>query len=226
MIFLRPFSRQFPFDEVASEIVSRLECRAWKHDCMKITFREYGGRYKYVERIESVEPDVWSICFGRAQCVAPDQTGYRKFNDVAAVEALHIPMKKITVYPDESGPRFVVYVGKDWSSDKATFFKSSCLNSKINAKPRTHLVYTGGCRCGGGVGASFDAISLIAGLTGSVLINSLPHKHSNCRPPLLVHDSDIGRNYSPEGDEPTEYNTADVLHEFTQYLREHVLARL
>jgi hypothetical protein len=41
--------------------------------------------------------------------------------------------------------------------------------------------------------------------------------------PYLVPDSDLGRDYLPEGAEPTRYDTAMVFAEFTAWLTDHVL---
>ena len=41
--------------------------------------------------------------------------------------------------------------------------------------------------------------------------------------PYLVSDSDLGKDYSPENDEPTYYKTDEIFQKFATYLEEEVL---
>ena len=52
--FLYPRSRQFPFDEIAENIVRALEKRNWNVPGIEVEFDTYGSgeaKYKYVKRI-------------------------------------------------------------------------------------------------------------------------------------------------------------------------------
>ncbi|MCX8075379.1 MAG: hypothetical protein N2749_07345 [Clostridia bacterium] len=120
-----------------------------------------------------------------------------KYNDIAAVYAVTIPQQQICVYEDESGPTYYLYVGDDWDKDKDKFIDGIKTNSKLYKEPRKYLKYKGG-------------------------VNDI-YRYCNQRPPLLLHDNDLGREYKPEGDEPTEFVLANKFKEFTDWLYTNVL---
>lgn len=122
------------------------------------------------------------------------------WNDTAAVTEICIPKMEIHVYEDESGPRFHTYVGDDWEQDKQWFMTSSKLNCKLRGEPRRALSYEGAWSDG--------------------------YLYRGSRPPFLKANSDLGRQYMPEGDESTVFNTSEVFDQFTQWLQENVLGKI
>ena len=117
--------------------------------------------------------------------------------DAAACEEITIPRQQIRVREDESGPTFYLYVGNNWDKDKESFINGYKVNSKLYKKPRTYLTYKGSW--------------------------SDECYYSGQRAPLLVHTNDLKREYDPKGDEPKQFNVADKLEEFNQYLSEKIL---
>lgn len=190
-VFLYPKSRQFLFDEVCEEIVNAIEKRNWKVPGLRIKFSNYGSgeaKYCYVSEICG---DEFKLHFCRVQ----GKLG--KYNDIAAVSEITIPLQQICVHDDESGPTYYLYVGEDWEADKDKFINGIKVNSKRKKEPRTYLMYEGG----------WDGV----------------HLYQGRRPPLLLSYNDLGREYEPEGDEPTEFVLEDKLKEFTDWLNENVL---
>jgi hypothetical protein len=161
------------------------------------------------------------VHFGRSQRLLPG--GH--YNDIAAVTTIAIPMKKIGIYNDESGPSFCFYVGDKWERDRKQFMDSFNIHAKLDGKPKMYLKYTGGCDCRSTAGASFEAIGLLTAIIDkdAKRLSQMRHTHSGRRSPLLVHTNDLGRDYNPEGNEPRFFRTADVLEEFRQYLEKVVL---
>lgn len=218
--FLYPRSRQFPFDEVCEQIVRSLEARNWNVPGLTVDFDVYGTgmqKYRFVQYIKGGDFKLW-FCRTQANMGA--------WNDIAAVAEIIIPQKELHVYQDESGPSYYVYAGKDWDSDKERFLNEHKVNSKLRGKPRTYLKYGAGCDCRATAGASFSATDYMSAfLSGDAKkLAALNHTHPGRRSPLLVHDNDLGREYEPEGEEATVYRTNDVLAEFTQWLKDHLLA--
>ncbi len=112
---------------------------------------------------------------------------------------LNIPQREISVYDDESGPSYYVYTGDDWGRDREAFMGIK-VHSKMRGKPRTYLCYTG----------SWKSL----------------YSYRNQRPPFLVADNNLGREYLPEGNETHVYETEAVFAEFTMWLRENLLAKI
>jgi hypothetical protein len=137
MQFLYPTSRQFPFDEVCSQIVSALEKRNWRAGDLKVTIRDYGSGDQKLRLVSDIEAADFSLHFGRVQRTLPGGN----WNDTAAVTRLKIPKKILHVYEDESGPSLWTYVGDNWEADRASF--RADFNAKLNNEPRTYLAYKG-----------------------------------------------------------------------------------
>ena len=119
---------------------------------------------------------------------------------------LAIPNKYLEVYDDESGPTLYLYVGKDWRKDRKKFMFGRKMHTKYEGRPKIYLRYQGRCKCEGNE-ASW-------------------HTHTDTRAPLLWVDNDLGREYDPEGDEPTFFSTESVFWDFAQYLRDVVLSKI
>lgn len=115
----------------------------------------------------------------------------RNWSNAAAVTELIIPKKELHVYEDESGPLYYEYVGQDWEADKEKFLKESKFNSRLKKEPRWYLKYKGG---------GYDG-----------------YDYRGQRPPFLLHDSDLLREYATKGGEARSYRTTEVLAEFTQW---------
>jgi len=209
---LYPHSRKFPFDEVCEQIVRELETRNFDVPGMRVEFDVYGSGEQKLRLVRSIEGDGYlvdgrrvgdfRIYFGRVQGLPPSGA----WNDTAAVNSIALRYKKLDVYEDESGPRFKFYVGNDWEADRVAFMRDYGVNSKLDGKPRTYLLYKGACHCKEGW-------------------SGLSHTHTKRRPPLLVSDNDLGREYDPEH-EPRKYDTAEVMLEFAAHLRDVVLAEI
>jgi hypothetical protein len=203
MEFLYPTSRQYPFDAVCGEIVRELEARNFDAPGMRVEFHTYGSGEQHMRNVSVVEGVDFRLRFCRKQRTLPG--GH--WNDVAAVNDIAIPRKMISVYADESGPTFNVYVGNDWEADRAKFMRGHGVNSKLNDAPRTYLRYSGRCRCGE---RSYGS----------------GHSHPGRRPPLLVHNNDLGREYDLNRGDREAYDTAEVMLGFYAYLRDVVLAEI
>lgn len=233
MQFLYPISRQFPFDETCEQIVRELEKRNWQVPGIDVEFHEYGSgeqKFRAVSKIKSQDFKLW---FCRVQRTMPGG----RWNDTAAVTEIVIPKKELHVYEDESGPTLYIYAGKNYERDREKFMNGSKVNSKLNKEPKMYLQYKGGCQCRSNAGASFEAIGfLTATITGDTeKLARMNHTHPGRRPPMLVHDNDLGREYEPERgkwnwlkwcrepSEPSVFFTEPVMQEFKQYLEDIVL---
>lgn len=221
MQFLYPKSRQFPFDEVCETIVHELERRNWSVPGMTVTFSQYGSGEQKCRYVSVIRGEDFKIRFCRAQ----GRVGDGPYNDIAAVSAVVIPCQELSVYSDESGPTFYLYVGQDWGSDRQVFMDHSKCNSKLNKAPRTYLQYGGACTCGSTAGAGFEAVGLLSALVmrNTAALSAMTHTHQGRRSPLLVHTNDLGREYDPEGDEPRSFSTKAVMEEIGSYFEEVVL---
>lgn len=136
--FLYPYSRQFPFDEVAEKIVRAMEKRNWEVPGISVDFYTYGsGEAKY-KMVYNIKGDEFKLHFGRIQGHLSDIK-----NDIAALDSVCIPKEILHVYDDESGPTYYLYVGKNWEGDKAWFMDSIKVNAKLNQEPRRYLNYCG-----------------------------------------------------------------------------------
>ncbi len=221
MQFLYPTSQQFPFDEVCGRIVYELERRNWKVPGITVDFHEYGSGEQKFRCASNIKGPDFKIHFCRVQRLMDGG----RYNDIAGVNEIAIPKKQIGVYEDESGPTFCLYVGNDWEKDREKFFNGSKVNSKLYKEPRLYLKYKGGCDCCATRGASFEAVGLLTALLTSdqEALSRMHHTHQGRRPPVLIHDNDLGREYEPEGDEPKIFKTDEVMEEFRQYLESVVL---
>lgn len=116
-----------------------------------------------------------------------------RWNDTAALEEVCIPKQILRVYEDESGPTYYRYVGEDWEADKEWFMNSIKVHAKLNQKSRRYLKYSG-------------------------------KRHwQGVRAEELIADNDLGREYSPEGDEPVRFNLEQNFLKFTLWLKRFVL---
>jgi len=114
---LYPFSRQYPFDEVGTQIVQALEERNWEIPGIIVEFRAYGSGealYRYITKISGKD---FTLEFGRAQGV------HRHDNNIAAISRVAYPKRDISVYEDESGPTFAEYIGDNWEADREQFLR-------------------------------------------------------------------------------------------------------
>lgn len=193
--FLYPTSRQFPVDAVCEAIVRELEKRNWEVPGISVEFNTYGSGHQKFRLVRYIIGENFKLWFCRIQRTMPG--GH--WNDTAAVTELIIPRKELHVHEDESGPTLRVYVGNDWEADREWFMRSAKVNTRLHNEPRRHLEYSG-------------SISL----TGKSY-------YPGRRPPYLVTNSDLGRQYTPEEGEPTHYDTAAIMEEFRQWLEENVL---
>ncbi len=136
--FLYPHSRQFPFDKVAENIVKAIEKRNWKVPGLEIEFDTYGSGERKYQMIRQIIGTDFKLYFCRGQGILDG-----KWNNTAALQTVWIPKQSITVYEDESGPTYYLYVGKDWDAEKDWFMNSIKVNSKLHGEPRRYLRYTG-----------------------------------------------------------------------------------
>ena len=114
--FLYPISSQFPFDNVTQQIVLALRERDFRVPGIKVELGSYG--YLPYDYVKTIEDDDFRLWFCRIQRSLGDG-----FNDIAAVSQLNIPGKELSVYDDNSGPTFYLYVGKNWKAEKHGFVK-------------------------------------------------------------------------------------------------------
>ncbi len=190
MQFLYPRSTQFPFDLACSAIVRELEKRNWQVPGISVSFHDYGSGDLKFRKVDTIKGLDFKIWFCRVQ----GRIEGSHWNDTAAATEIVIPEKELHVYEDESGPTFYLYVGKDWEADREKFMNGIKVNSKLCGDPRQYLMYKGSADRGG------------------------KYTYSNQRSPHLVHDDDIGREYSPVRSEPRHFNTDKVMMEFQGYL--------
>ena len=125
--FIYPTRRQFPFDTVANLIVKEIAKRNWKIPRLEIKYSTFGSsgydKHEYLTYI-----------------IGKDFKLHYNDNGLFCIS---IPKQIIEVYNDESGPRYWLYVGKDYKKDKDWFFNSIKVNSKLNGEPKRYLVYSG-----------------------------------------------------------------------------------
>jgi hypothetical protein len=152
--------------------------------------------FRYVNEINGEDFKLW---FCRVQGAIGNN-----WNDIAAVNKLNIPKKELSVFEDNSGPLFYLYVGKkDWEEGKNDFWNNVKVNSKLHGEPRTYLRY------GGSWQKTHGGISY-GGRTA----------------PFLANDNDLGREYDAKGKEPKYFETKAVFQEFKDFLEgklEHII---
>ncbi len=136
--FLYPYSRQFPFDEVAEKIVRAIEKRNWIVPGITIEFDIYGSEEAKYKQVRYIIGDNFKLYFCRAQ-----GSINQIWNDTAALRSVCIPKQILEVFEDESGPDYYLYVGKNWESDKDWFMNSIKEHSKLKREPRRYLIYSG-----------------------------------------------------------------------------------
>lgn len=191
-----PFSNQYPVDDVCGRIVLALEKHNWLLPGIKVTFFDIRADSTIYRRVDTIEGHSFKIWFCRRQGIERTLGGY---NDSAAVHCINIPLKKLTVHEDESGPDLYVYVGKNWETDREKFVSGNNILSKSQGNPRTYLVYEGAIK------KPEDSRSL--------------DRIRGARSPYLVATDKSGTEYSPENDdEPTYYTTNEIFKEFVSYL--------
>jgi hypothetical protein len=207
MRFLYPKEGKFPFDAVCMQIVTALEERAWKVPGISVSFHNYGSGDDKYRMVGDIRGEDFLLRFCRTQ----ETLAEGRWNDIAGVTKIIIPEQDLGVYSDESGPTYCRYVGDDWERDREHFLKSSKIHSKLYGEPRKYLLYKGGCYCGNG---------------GSYDHKRSRHTHTGRRPPLLIHDTDCGREYDlDEGDKET-FDTETIFEEISEWLKANVLSRI
>ncbi|MBQ9314103.1 MAG: hypothetical protein IJ220_03750 [Clostridia bacterium] len=117
------------------------------------------------------------------------------WNDIAALYEICIPKQVLKVYDDESGPTYYLYVGNDWKADKTWFMNNTKMHAKLAGVPKKYLKYTGECHS----------------------------RIQNGRAQTLVVDTDLNREYAPQGEEPESFSCSEKMNEFTTWLQENVL---
>jgi len=137
--FLRPFVRQYPFDALIQQIVEELEKRNFKVPGIEVVFYNYGSGEQKFRMVQKIIHKDFYFWFCRKQCTLPG----RKYNDIAAVQDLIIPKKKISVFSDFSGPSFKFYVGNDYDRDRERFFYEHEYLARLDKKEKVALIYTG-----------------------------------------------------------------------------------
>lgn len=198
-MFLYPKeSSEYPFDNVCRNIVRKLEECQWKKPGISVKFFEYKG-YKMVSEIRHISGNLltpeahWQydfdfrLEFNRYQGSIDSDT-----NDIAAVGIIGLPRKELHVYRDKSLV-YLLYVGNNWARDRLEFFNRFKCNSRSKGEAKTYLRYEGCCDCNQ---------------------DHLYHRHTNTISPLLLYNTDLGREYAPEGNEPQSFSTQDVFEEF------------
>lgn len=186
----------FPFDGIVANIAQTVQER---------DFRKLGIHTEYSHGdLSTIEGENFRIWFCRKQVSGGRLTG---------ASELVIPQQQLNVYEDNSGPTYHRYVGGNWNRDKHAFMHSIKVNSKLDGKPRTYLLYKGAWRPQGR-----DK------LFGGLLISQQPFEHGMA--PYLVHDNDLGREYELETRDSPYYETQKVMQEFNNWLRANVLKPL
>ena len=136
--FLYPHSRQFPFDSIASDIITELKKRNWKVPGIVVKFDSYGsGEAKY-KKVRYISGQDFKLTFSRKQEMLDS-----RWSDTAALCSVHIPRECLEVFEDESGPKYYLYVGGKWQEHKNWFMNSIKIHAKLNKEPRRYLMYLG-----------------------------------------------------------------------------------
>ncbi|MBP3708017.1 MAG: hypothetical protein J6J36_05370 [Clostridia bacterium] len=136
--FLYPHSRQFPFDSIASDIITELEKRNWRVPGIVVEFDSYGsGEAKY-KKVRYIRGQDFKLTFSRKQGMLDS-----RWSDTAALCSVHISHECLEVFEDESGPKYYLYVGDKWQEDKNWFMNSIKIHAKLNKEPRRYLLYLG-----------------------------------------------------------------------------------
>lgn len=189
MQFLYPKSRQFPFDEVSEQIVRALQARNWKVPGFVIEFHDYGSGAQKLRCVSSITSDQSAIDLGHHDVRI----------EFGRIQGL-LPEGR---YNDTAAvqevrlPRRALRVYEDESGP-------------------TYYVY---------VGDSWERDRSKWWSRPNARLNNEPRvcvKYSGHRPyrgraGTLAWDQD-GREYGPEGDEPTSFRTHEIMEEVRVYL--------
>ena len=195
MQFLYPTKHQFPFDEVCGLIVRALEARAWKAEGFVVDFRVYGSGAQKVRYVSSVQSDQSAIDLGQ--------------HDV-----------KI----DFGRPQETLPGGRlnDCAAVNEVRIPRRSLRVYEDESGPTYNVY---------VGNAWEQDRSTWWSRPNARLNNEPRlcvrysgdgRFRNRRSGSLSWDKD-GREYGPEGDEPTLFSMAEVMEEFRVYLNDVVL---
>lgn len=198
MQFLYPKSRQFPFDETCEQIVRALQARNWEVPGFVVEFVNYGSGAQKLRYVDSIKSTRSAIDRGQ--------------HDVA----IHFGR------PQGSLP------GRRWSDVAAV--------QELQLSKRTLRVYEdeSGPAYYVYVGADWERDRATWWSRPNTRLNGIPRmcvKYSGrsrgkgMRAPALICEQDR-REYGPEGAEPREFKTAEVMAEFHAYLRDVVLPAL
>lgn len=105
--FLYPCSNQFPFDDICRRIVLALEKRNWSVPGIRVQIEnEWLDEITLSQRVEIIEGLDFEIDFSRTR-PREQPIGTRIF-DLVEVELITIGNRSLSVYPDESGPKFTI----------------------------------------------------------------------------------------------------------------------
>jgi hypothetical protein len=144
--FLYPTKRQFPFDEVCERIVRALAARAFAVPGFVVEHHDYGSGAQKLRHVSTIKSDQSAIDLGhhdvKIRFGRPQGTlAGGRWNDCAAVSEVQLPKRSLTVYEDESGPTYEIYVGDDWEHDRSTWWTRP--NARLNNNPRLCVRYKG-----------------------------------------------------------------------------------
>lgn len=184
--FLYPRRDKFAFDRVCGQIVHALEERNWDIPGIAVEFANDENSGITERYVASITGDDFKLDFM-----------FESYSS-APVTMLAIPGRRLSVYSDDSGPSYYVYVGNDWQQDRRHFLDDYQFNSKLDGKPRTYLLYKGGCMC-----EQEQSV----------------HHHTSRVAPLLIHNNDMRREYDLEIGEPSQYQTKAVFQDFSIWLQ-------
>jgi len=194
--FLYPTSRQFPFDEVCEQIVRALADRAFKVPGLVVEYHDYGSGAQKLRHVSVIKSDQSAIDLG--------------WHDVkirfGRPQGL-LPggrFNDCAAVSEVQLAKRALHVYEDESGPTYDIYVGddwgrdrstwwSTLNARLNKKPRLCVHYKG----------------------------AYP-RYRGQRSERLVAEDDH-REYTPEGDEPVEFDTAAIMEEFRRYLQGTIL---
>lgn len=197
MQFLYPKSRQFPFDEVCEQIVRALQARSWKAPGFVVEFDDYGSGAQKLRYVSSIKSDQSAIDLAhhdvRIKFGRPQ--GLLPGGRWNDVAAVdEVQLAKRLLHVYSDESGPSYYVYVGTDWERDRATWWTRPNTRLNNEPRLCVKYSGrGHR-----------------------------SHGYGRAELLAWDQD-GREYGPEGDEPTSFATVDVMEGIRAYLRDVVL---
>lgn len=140
MQFITPTSRQFPFDESVSLIVEALRLRNFDVPGITVKMSDYGSGEQWVRHVGEIVGDDFALRLHRHQGDLPGGA----WGNATACSTVVVGGQRLDVYSDESGPRFYLYVGDNWTADRSSFIGPfPGVNSKLYGEPRRYLMYRG-----------------------------------------------------------------------------------